>query len=113
MEPTGAPLATSVSIDTTTIDGTFQVRTFTFDGSVELAADTRYALITKVSGGGYITCKGETVSGYSPGMAVDSDDGSIWNDLGADLYFAVSGRYLINIGGNLPTDDYLLESWGF
>jgi hypothetical protein len=113
--PTGSPVATSDPIDTTTIDGTFIDRTLTFDGSVELEASGRYALILTVTGGGYVTCKGSTTAGYIPGTVVDSDDGSSWNSqASADLRFGIYGHYFAQPGvGGVLMENIMGESWGF
>ena len=48
--PTGAALATSDAIDITTLDTTFDLISFNFDGTYELLADTKYCIVIEYAG---------------------------------------------------------------
>jgi hypothetical protein len=114
--PIGSPIATSNAMVYEDIPETYDDFTAVFDGTVELTAGEKYAVIAAVPSGDVEFAR-TNFDDYSPGTTVFANDGVNFSILGSDQRFGVYGSAGGGGGGDgggvIPTDVAMFESWGF
>ena len=106
--PTGAALATSESVDVSTLTGGYAPIEFIFSTGVVLAASTNYVVAFEYSGGdasNYVQLEGLASSGTHGGNRSDLISSSWSATAGDDLNFSVIGSGFVVTGNSVSPAD--------